>query len=40
MSNDPPRPRLVEPPDPFDPAALRLDQGVHRDRQRQEAATA
>ena len=26
MSTDPPRPRLVEPPDPFDPAALRLDQ--------------
>ena len=26
MSTDPQRPRLVEPPDPFDPAALRLDQ--------------
>ena len=26
MTVDPPRPRLVEPPDPFDPAALRLDQ--------------
>ena len=26
MSADPPRPRLVEPPDPFDPAALQLDQ--------------